>query len=443
MEEIVDARDLLRFCLEKQEEMRKRDWVAALTFLTTRKGLDLQLPELSAFNEALLSRLHLFRDGIYLLCHRLGVLGFSPSLWRLCPVLSDRIASLKPKEMAVIAWSLAKNMVTDEDVWDEIGKATLASVDVLDGEHLALLLWSFAKVERRKPKEILAIKQRLLFATASPSMGLNKSLPSDTRKFQQEQLKGDAGKALNTQRSQETPNSSHRVEAEEKQSECSQGPSPSAATSAPARLRASADSLPISLSMHDLCMATRAAATLTPRDVPFCERMLEAVRVRVEMEGEAILPQGWTSLWTVVAELKIRNPQIIEMLCEESRRLRLDHTFNQNMAVEIAVAVKKMGLKDPRVLFQLIHFVETRANRLRAEQLLEMAELFRDLGIDHDGAWKQMGVRAQKSAISLDLRGIHRLAAAFHGAGKGNQKVFGILQHFAMVKDDQRRYGPS
>ncbi|CEL98570.1 unnamed protein product [Vitrella brassicaformis CCMP3155] len=400
MEDLIEARDFLAFCLENQDSFTRRDWLASLTLLTTRRHLDIgphlrspptaasggsaggidRLPPQStcaasfaAYNEAVLKRVSLFEDSLHLLIHRYGVLSYSPALWRLSGYVESRVAGMAMAKVALTAWGLAKALVSHEDVWRQIGRQVTVRTDELGGIDAAMLAWSFARIERRKPAEILALKTRI---TALLNNG---SAESSSQ-----------------------------------------------------------------LTAQDLCMAFRAFASLTPRDTAFLSALLAATRRLADEERVALPSQGLTSLWSALADLGQagwRDDNAIEWLCEESRRLRLDHTFNQNMVAEIALAVRQLQVRDPRIVYQLVHWVDKKGECLRAEQLLTVVDVFSSMDINHEGAWKRLGTRVQRAAIELDMADIQRILQAFEHVGQLNDRVRGVLSLFISTKGDEMAYG--
>eukprot|EP00386_Alphamonas_edax_P012247 GDKI01038326.1.p1 GENE.GDKI01038326.1~~GDKI01038326.1.p1 ORF type:complete len:114 (+),score=27.42 GDKI01038326.1:178-519(+) len=113
------------------------------------------------------------------------------------------------------------------------------------------------------------------------------------------------------------------------------------------------------------------------------------------------------------------------------------------MVAEIALALQKLDLRDSRIVYQLVHWVDSRGQELRADQMLTIAEVFANMHIAHVGAWKALGTRCQKRGCDLSLKEIKRLYKAFQNAGMGNQRVFGMLDHFIQLKADMQQFGPA
>jgi len=158
----------------------------------------------------------------------------------------------------------------------------------------------------------------------------------------------------------------------------------------------------------------------------------------------AFAAQGLVTVWSVLASLSWKlSPDVLETLCEESRNLRLDHTFNQDMAVDLAHSLVKLGVSDPRPEYQVVDYVARRGLSLRADTLLELIQFMASRGVTHPVAWKRIGVRAQQRAVDLSLADIDRLASVFRKSGRGNDRIFGMLQLFMKIREDQSKYGAS
>ncbi|CAE7736435.1 unnamed protein product [Symbiodinium sp. CCMP2592] len=195
-------------------------------------------------------------------------------------------------------------------------------------------------------------------------------------------------------------------------------------------------------SSHNLCILLKALGKLTPDDRRFLEWLLLLMLEAMEMRSISFAAQGLTSIWAALGMLKWRpEERMLEVLCEESRRLRLDHTFNQDMAAELAKALLILDVDDARPVYQVADYVARRGLSLRADTLLVLAEFFAARGVNHDLAWKRLGVRAQQRGVDLRLHDIDRLVAAFRRAGRGNQRIYGMLSLFLRLREDQAKYG--
>jgi len=198
------------------------------------------------------------------------------------------------------------------------------------------------------------------------------------------------------------------------------------------------------VSSHDLAMIFKAVSKLTPQDARFLEWLLLLMSEGIAEKTMAFAAQGLVTVWSVLASLSWKlSPNVLETLCEESRNLRLDHTFNQDMAVDLAHSLVKLGVSDPRPEYQVVDYVARRGLSLRADTLLELIQFMASRGVTHPVAWKRIGVRAQQRAVDLSLADIDRLASVFRKSGRGNDRIFGMLQLFMKIREDQSKYGAS
>lgn len=199
-----------------------------------------------------------------------------------------------------------------------------------------------------------------------------------------------------------------------------------------------------SMSSHDLCMLCKAVLRLTPSDRRFLEWLMLLMAEGMSKKTMAFTAQGITTIWGVLADMQWLPPdEVIEALCDESRSLRLDHTFNQDMAAEMARALLQLAVEDLRPQYQVVDFVARRGLSLRADALLQLAEFMAARGVTHELAWKRLGVRAQQRAVDLRLGELDRLVSAFRRSDRGNNRIYGMMQLFARLREDQASYGPA
>lgn len=193
---------------------------------------------------------------------------------------------------------------------------------------------------------------------------------------------------------------------------------------------------------HDLCMLFKAIARLTPDDRRFHGWVLLLMAEGMASQTMAFTAQGMITIWGTLAHLRwLPDQEILESLCEESRQLRLDHTFNQDMAAELAKALVTLGVEDARPSYQVVDYVARKGLSLRADTLLTLTQFLAARGVSHEQAWKKIGVRVQQRAVDLRLADIDRLVTAIRAAGKGNQRVYGMLELFARIREDHAKYG--
>jgi len=185
-------------------------------------------------------------------------------------------------------------------------------------------------------------------------------------------------------------------------------------------------------------MLYRALATINPG----ATRNLHETLVKgMEMESLGFRAQEITTLWTTFADMKVKDKHAIDLLCEETRRLRLDHTFNQHMVVAIGKSITTMKIDDARVIYQLVHWVRENGESMNAQRLLEVCEFLSGANINDEKAWKRLGVRAQKRGIDLSLADARKLRHCFYKVRRSNQRVAGILDLFVNCKEDEAKYG--
>eukprot|EP00971_Amphidinium_carterae_P101079 1999626-Amphidinium_carterae.1 len=195
---------------------------------------------------------------------------------------------------------------------------------------------------------------------------------------------------------------------------------------------------------HDVCMLMKAIAKVTPQDKRFIEWMLLLMTEGMADKSMSFTAQGLTTLWSVMASLSWKpDAEILEAMCEESRVLRLDHTFNQDMAAELAKALMKLDVADARPEYQIVDYVARKGLALRADTLLVLAEFLAIRGVSAEKPWKRLGVRAQQRAVDLRLEDIDRLEGIFRRSGRGNERIYGMLLLFRRIRQDLLKYGPA
>jgi len=371
MANLHESKDFLSFCLERADELSRRDWLASLTLLTVRRRFSTSDPMFQLYSQRLLRDADtMFEESVHLLLHRFGVLLYAPAVWQLLPLVVARLPLMTPKQLSISAWSLGRTLVNGDEVWIALGDAFRRRVPDFQLRDLAMLAWSFAAVDRAMPAEVVALKQ----AVRKDLLG-----------------QGTDG-----------------------------------------------------VSSHDLCMLFRSVAKLTPQDRRFLEWLLLLMMEGIATKTMAFTAQGISSIWGTLALQRWKlSEEVREALCEEVRSLRLDHTFNQDMAVEIAEALVTLEIDDPRPDYQIADFVARKGLSLRADTLLALAEFLCVRGVTHEKAWKRIGVRAQQRAVDLQIPDIDRLIAVFKRAGKGNNRVFGMLNLFMLLREDSAKYGAS
>ncbi|XP_026193971.1 uncharacterized protein LOC34618868 [Cyclospora cayetanensis] len=539
--------------------MTRRDWLAALSMLSTRRRLDLRSTSFKAFVAAALQQEELLKPRhVHLTIHRLAVIGYAPALWqlalRLQPLLQQQ--QLTGKQLAVSAWGLAKNGITHPPVWDLIGMEALRLASCLTLSDLSMIIWAFARVERMKPAEIVKLKEEVLNRLdAFVKQALFAAYP-----MQQGQGASSAASAA-TQ---------------------------TLASPATGALTAPCAAAAPPVTPHDLCMLMRSFADLTPRDSPLILRLLYTLLLACRVQPSAhrataaagsaadvahsamgvpqavggvgpLTAQGLTAVWTALKDAEVAKvfslPQhkrplssssgsrhlaylpfrdtipleclplllailkpaqsylrdastgtdasvtleptaqtphtvkeetefskleeasalppetlrmaaaavasgaaglksnallrgaccdvLLEVLCEETRLLRLDHTTNTSMVAALAAALADMQLVDPRVVYQLVLFAQQRgAAQFQGDQLLTVLQAFEKCQIADSKAWAKLAHRAQDIAADLNLKGLRRLRKLTWRAGHSNARLEGVFDHFEALKEDIEKCGP-
>ncbi|GIX65885.1 protein phosphatase 2C, putative [Babesia caballi] len=311
---------------------------------------------------------------------RFAVLGYSPALLRIYEAhLAHRIEELTVKQLCLISWSYAKCNVYIQQLFERIGglpavaeqRATAAAYFYRDDRgsmtDASLLLWSFSKVERRVPHEIGLLRETVF--------GTLESIVSALR-------------------------------------------DPDAPLDDVSRRYLDQDRMFYSNVTHDLCMAAKALALLVPRDRDSVRRLVALVLEVARLGKMSLTAQGLTSLWESLCVSGVSDEHLVDPLCEASRYLRLDHSFNSNMLTAILSSVRALGVRDPRIVYQIVHWLEKRAVQMHPPQMYRAICDLDAMGFYHDKAWKQLGVVVQKKGIDLELGDIRRLYAIFKRNGR-------------------------
>ncbi|PHJ23751.1 hypothetical protein CSUI_002398 [Cystoisospora suis] len=248
LETLVEAKDFLLACKTWEDQMTRRDYLAALTLLTTRKRLDTRDSLFLRFVDRVLSHPSLTDSAhIHLVMHRFAVLGYAPPLWRLASATHSFLSKMQPAQLSLVAWALATSYVLDNRLWNEMGRLVLLHIPDFSFTDVAMVAWAFSRMDRRNPVELMALKKRAIeFLDA-----LN------------DERREDATHALSNSSSRSAP--ARRL-------------SCSASSSAVPSLSSfsSLDSRAL-VPPHDLCMLFRAFATLTPRDLSLHLRLFHTI----------------------------------------------------------------------------------------------------------------------------------------------------------------------
>ncbi|CDJ28633.1 uncharacterized protein EMH_0001930 [Eimeria mitis] len=390
--------------------MKRRDWLAALSLLSTRRRLDLRSPSFRAFVAAALQQQELLQAPyIHLTIHRLGVIGYSPALWQLTQHLQPLLQQqqLSSKQLAVCAWGLAKNGVTQPPVWELIALRDAKITKVFS-----------VPLHKRPSNSSSSSRHRayLPFRETVPLDCLPLLLP--ILKPAQVYSQGDTQAAGHAPATAETMPSA---------------PPPEAA--APPPTAAATDAAPVP-------EAGVVGHTPAPSLGPTGEES-PSVSAAVPAAAAAVAAAAKDGLRSSALLHSACTDVLLEVLCEETRLLRLDHTTNTSMVAALAEALADMQLVDPRLVYQLVLFSQQRgAAQFQGEQLLKVLEAFEGCQIADSKAWAKLVHRAQDVAADLDLKGLKRLRQLARRSGHSNARIEGVVDHFEALKEDVQRCGP-
>ncbi|AFZ80571.1 hypothetical protein BEWA_034280 [Theileria equi strain WA] len=416
MEKLTHFDDLINYCLDNKDTLGKRDIIASLSYMSTLK-FNLSCKNFIKYTEIIYDKLDMFDSSIHLLVHRYAILGYNPALVTIYErYIKKNLCDLNNKALSLIAWGYAKNNVFIYGLFDTIATTIMHREEKLYLTDISLLLWSFAKIEvfffilfirvqRRVPHEIQRLKGELLEILNSITIALS----NDT-----------AGNSDITKSYMDNKKSFY------------------------------------SNIIHDVSMAAKSLAILLPRDIASIMQILRHFFSIAKLANLPIVAQGITSIWETLQYSNITDEEILEDLCEASRYLRLDHSFNSNMLNSIITAIDKLNIRDPRIIYQIVHWLEKRSSLMYPPQMYNIICLLDKMSIYHEKAWKQLGVVVQKKAIDLELNEIKHLYSIFKRngkktkninmctpSGKGNDRIYGVLDHFMLCKQDMETYGPT
>eukprot|EP00389_Voromonas_pontica_P011080 GDKH01016914.1.p1 GENE.GDKH01016914.1~~GDKH01016914.1.p1 ORF type:complete len:118 (-),score=24.54 GDKH01016914.1:80-388(-) len=100
-----------------------------------------------------------------------------------------------------------------------------------------------------------------------------------------------------------------------------------------------------------------------------------------------------------------------------------------------------MECKDPRILYQLIHWVESKGEELRADVLVDVVEIFDVIGIQESKAWKTIVHRAGKKGVELPLKEMKKLQHLIRKNGFSTDRFEGLIDFYILEKEDQAKSG--
>ena len=155
------------------------------------------------------------------------------------------------------------------------------------------------------------------------------------------------------------------------------------------------------------------------------------VRLNEKLPGTAVV--------SLFEFLEKTNPEFLEYLAEQSRSLRLEPAFNDLGCVVVARKCAEISWKDPRVLFQIVHFVNT--HTLRKECLLPTVEAFAKLRIPDEKPWRRFVARLEKLGPQLTSAEIRKFENCLRRAKQLDNRAHGVIHLLKDVRDDVDLYG--
>jgi hypothetical protein len=209
-----------------------------------------------------------------------------------------------------------------------------------------------------------------------------------------------------------------------------------------------------SLTLADCAQIVYSLSCIFPQSsvsIPFVKQTIDVLKRVPRSEDSEELPQlksckEVTLLWSAARNRKKvkskLSSEFVAALCETSRGLRLCEDFNQNKVAQLAETAAVLGQNDPRVMYQIILFIDKNKAGVNGNNLLRIIRSMNRLGVDNDVFWKRVACRLEEPVglkFSLkDLEDIRRIFAR----QKNNQRILGILDLYIKTKSDQAKYGP-
>jgi hypothetical protein len=150
-------------------------------------------------------------------------------------------------------------------------------------------------------------------------------------------------------------------------------------------------------------------------------------------------------MWSACRIIKSQNvnppPQLMSSLLEASRGLRNCEDFNQNKVAQLSEAIAVMNVKDPRAVYQIIHFVDKHKSKINHRNLFRIARSMSKLGVANDVLWKRIAARLEDPiGLKLSVQELEEFKNAFRLL-KNNQRIMGILDLYIKTKVDESKYG--
>ena len=150
-------------------------------------------------------------------------------------------------------------------------------------------------------------------------------------------------------------------------------------------------------------------------------------------------------LWSSLRIRRSKDDRIphkfLEALLESSRGLRYCEDMNQNKIGQLSDSISVLGTSDPRIVFQIIHFMDSNESGLNSKNLLRIIRAMSRLGIDNEILWKRIASRLEQPVgLDYSVKELGDIQNAF-SLMKNNRRVLGILDLYIKTKLDAARYG--
>lgn len=143
-------------------------------------------------------------------------------------------------------------------------------------------------------------------------------------------------------------------------------------------------------------------------------------------------------LWS--AARRLRNVSYLEALLEASRGLRNCADFNQNKVAQLCETVHQLRIEDPRLIHQIIHFVNTKHKEINSRNLYRIIVSMSQL--DNATFWKRISNRLEDSVgLDFSLDQIEKIKTVYKN--RGNSRTWAILELYQKTKLDASKFGPS
>lgn len=190
---------------------------------------------------------------------------------------------------------------------------------------------------------------------------------------------------------------------------------------------------------------------LKPRmSLPFLRRATKLLQELPKSEGTEEVPllgscRDVCLLWSVARERKAKGIKVgqsfIEALCEASRGLRNCSDFNQNKAAQVSESIASLNVGDPRVVFQVILFVDTHRSEINGRNLLRIMRSMHALGVDNPVLWRRIANRLEDAVgLGFDLKELEEIRWIFTKSSPRNPRVQGILGLYIKTKQEFIQY---